>query len=300
MVFQLLPEREPIEIRGGATGPLVPFVVPLEATEMFIRVIALWRDNRPLVGRAPTFELKSGRDGQLTAVDAGTGKVEIREIKGDIAALTEVQRLPLDSYLITLSGLEENPGPWHLRITNNDAETLRFAWVSSYREEETFQPWMALERATTSQDGLLALHGENPETVITVRNWGTAPLIINDPPGTRLGSEQSPVVLRRRPASIAPHDTDELVVECGQVCFADRFSHTFDTNDMNRARTTLSFEVLPRSSAHDSLDDGPAFCRACGRCPDYVPPPLDVGGPCETCGHRGAQHFDVPPDHRNV
>ncbi|MGW7647117.1 hypothetical protein [Streptomyces bobili] len=300
MVFQLLPEREPIEIRGGTTGPLFPFVVPLEATEMFIRVIALWRDNRPLVGRAPTFELKSGRDGQLTAVDARTGKVEIHESEGDIAALAEVQRLPLDSYLITLSGLEENPGPWHLRITNNDAETLRFAWVSSYREEETLQPWMAMERATTSQDSLLALHGENPETVIPVLNLGPGRLIINDPPGTRLGSEQSPVILRRRPASIAPHDTDELVVECGHVCFADRFSHTFDTNDMNRARTTLSFEVLPRCSAHDSLDDEPAFCRTCGRCPDYAAPPLDVGGPCETCGHRGAQHFDVPPDHRNV
>lgn len=300
MVFQLLPEREPIEIRGAATGPLVPFVVPVEATEMFIRVIALWRDNRPLAGRAPTFEFKSGRDGQLTAVDAGTGKVEIRDIKGDIAAWAEVQRLPLDSCLITLSGLEENPGPWHLRVTNNDPETLRFVWASSYREEETLQPWMTLEPATTSQDGLLALHGENPETVITVRNSGTAPLTINDPPGTRLGSEQSPVVLRRRPVSIAPHDTDELVVECEQVYFADRFSHTFDTNDMDRARTTLSFEVLPRSSAHDSLDDEPAFCRACGRCPDYVPLSLDVGGPCKTCGHRGVQHFDVPPDHRNV
>ncbi|MFJ8697059.1 hypothetical protein [Streptomyces roseolilacinus] len=300
MVFQLLPEREPVEIRGGATGPLVPFVVPLEATEMFIRVIALWHDNRPLVGRAPTFELKSGRDGRLTAVDTGTGKVEIREIEGDLAAVAEVRRLPVDSYLVTLSGLRENPGPWHLRITNNDAETLRFAWVSSYREQETWQPWMVLERATAPQDGLLALHGESPETVITVRNRGTAPLTIDDPPGTRLGSEQSPVVLRRRPASIAPHDTDELVVECGRVSFADRFSHTFDTNDVNRAHTTLSFEVLPASSAYDSWDDGPAFCRACGRCPDYVPPPLDVGGPCGTCGHRGAQHFDVPPDHRNA
>jgi hypothetical protein len=93
---------------------------------------------------------------------------------------------------------------------------------------------------------------------------------------------------------------DELVVECGPVDFSDRFSHTFDTNDPSRARTTLSFEVLPRSSAYAPPDDGPAFCRACGWCPDYVPAPIDAGGPCETCGHPGAQHFDVPPDHRNV
>lgn len=299
MVFQLLPETEPIEIRGGATGPLVPFVVPLEATEMFIRVIALWHDNRPLVGRAPTFEFKSGSEGRLTSVEAGTGRVEIPEIKGDIGGTAEVQRMPRDSYLITLSGLEENPGPWHLRITNNDAETLRFAGVSSFSEEETFQPWMVLDPATPSHDGLLALCGENSETVIPVRNQGTGELTINDPPGTRLGSEQSPVVLRRRPAPIAPHDTGELVVECGRVRFADRFSHTFDTNDMNRAGTTLSFEVLPRSAASDSPDHEPAFCRACRQCPDYVPPPA-AGGPCQTCGHRGAQHFDVPPDHRNV
>lgn len=300
MVFQLLPQTEPLELGGGATGPPLPFAVPIEATRMFIRVIALWRDNRPLVGRAPTFELKFGRDGPLTAVDVGTDKVEIRGTEGDVAALAEVGRLPADSYLITLSGLEENPGPWHLRITNNDAETLRFACVASYREEETLQPWMTLERATTSQDGLPVLHGENHETAIMVRNSGTAPLIIHDPPGTRLGSDRSPVVLLRRPASIAPHYTDELVVECGQFSFVDRFSHTFDTNDMDRAHTTLLFEVLPRSAQHVSADDEPAFCRACGRCPDYVPPPRDAGGPCGTCGHRGAQHFDVPPDHRNV
>ncbi|MEE1739756.1 hypothetical protein PUR49_25075 [Streptomyces sp. BE147] len=295
-----MPETEPLELRGDATGPPLPFGVPIEATEMFIRVIALWRDNRPLVGHDPTFELKSGRDGLLTALDARTGKVEVCQTEGDVAALAEVRRLPADSYLITLSGLEENPGPWHLRITNNDAETLRFACVASYREEETSQPWMALDRATTSQDGLPALHGEDSETAITVRNLGPAPLILHDPPGTRLGSDRSPVVLRRRPASIAPHDTDELVVACGQVPFADRFSHTFDTNDMNRAHTTLLFEVLPRSARHDSPDGEPAYCRACGRCPAYVPPPLAVGGPCETCGHRGAEHFDVPPDHRNV
>ncbi|MFI9429135.1 hypothetical protein ACIG54_37075 [Streptomyces achromogenes] len=261
-------------------------------------MIALWHDNRPLVGRDPTFELKSGRDGRLTPVDAGTGKVEIYETEGDVAALALVRRQPAASYLITLSGLEENPGPWHLRITNNDAETLRFTCVASYREEETLQPWMALECAT--HGGLPALRAENPETAITVRNSGTTPLVIHDPPGTPLGSDRSPVVLRRRPASIAPHDADELVVECGQVPFADRFSHTFDTNDMNRAHTTLLFEVLPRSALHYSPDEEPAFCRACGRCPAFVPPPLAVGGPCETCGHRGAEHFDVPPDHRNI
>ncbi|GHF60639.1 hypothetical protein [Streptomyces thermodiastaticus] len=299
MVFQLLPQTEPLELRGGAVGPLVPFTVPIEATGMFLRVIALWRDNLPLVGRAPTFELKSGCDGRLTAVDAGRGKIEIPGADGEIAALAEVDRLPGDSYLIALAGLEERTGPWHLRITNNDAETLRFTCVASYSEEMTRQPWMALECATAVHDGLLALHSDTPETAIKVRNLGTAPLIINDPPGSRLGSDGSPVVLLRRPAPIAPHHADELVVECGQVHYTDRFSHTFDTNDVHRPHTTLLFEVLPRSLRYDMHEEW-AFCRACGRCPDYVAPPVGVGGPCAACGHRAAHHSDVPPDHRNV
>jgi hypothetical protein len=300
MVFQFLPETGPLELPGGATGPPLPFAVPVEATGMFIRVTALWRDNRPLGGRSPTFELRSGRDGRLTAVDAGTEKTEIREGEGGVAALARVGRLPADTYLLTLSGIQENPGPWHLRITNNDAATLRFACVSSYREEETSQPWMALENAQAARDGILVLHGESPGAAVTVRNWGTAPLAVHDPPGARLGSGRSPLVLRQRPAPIAPHDTGELVVACDEVSFSDRFSHTFDTNDLNAAHATLLFEVLPRSAGYGSPDAPPAYCRACGRCPDYGPPPWDVGGPCETCGHRGAQHFDLPPDHRNV
>jgi hypothetical protein len=251
-------------------------------------------------GQAP--DPGQGRDAALSLTDLRLLRPGVHGGEPAVTPGPELERrgAPADTYLLTLSGIQENPGPWHLRITNNDAATLRFACVSSYREEETSQPWMALENAQAARDGILVLHGESPGAAVTVRNWGTAPLAVHDPPGARLGSGRSPLVLRQRPAPIAPHDTGELVVACDEVSFSDRFSHTFDTNDLNAAHATLLFEVLPRSAGYGSPDAPPAYCRACGRCPDYGPPPWDVGGPCETCGHRGAQHFDLPPDHRNV
>jgi hypothetical protein len=153
-------------------------------------------------------------------------------------------------------------------------------------------------------DNVLSLVSGEPERRITVRNWGTAPLRINDEPGSQLGSGGSPAILLSRPDQIATHDVDNLAVRCGEVSFRDDFEHVFDSNDSMAAHNTLRFQTFPAAGAGGILPpDTETFCRQCGRCPEYLPPPppATAGGPCQfsRCGHPGAVHFEVPPDHRN-
>ncbi|MFG1953480.1 hypothetical protein [Micromonospora sp. NPDC048830] len=303
MMFEIYPPAEPLEIPGGGTGPLSGFFVPFEARETYLRVIALWRDNAPLVGHAPTFELKSGRDGELTAVDAEGKTVGIRGAGDSFVASAHCQRLPGDTYLITISDIDEEAGPWYLRIRNNDPEPLRFVWVGSQRESDTLQPWMALDVPGAEQTpGTLSLLSDGPPTEVRVRNQGTAPLVINDEPGTQLDAGRSPAVLVSRPAPIAPHDVGQLTIQCGTVSSAvTEFEHVFDANDPRVEHRTLRFQTLPISAGTPlGGQESESFCRWCGRCPEYLPPspPGLPGGPCRRagCADPAAAHFDVPPD----
>lgn len=298
MVFRLASPLEPLGVPGGRTGPLMELFIPAEANEMFLRVIALWRDNTPLVGAAPTFHLKSGREGEITEVNADGEEVLIPDDEGKTAAHATCRRLPADTYLLTLSDLADSAGPWYLRIRNNDSETLRFTWVSATEEDDTLQPRMVLEPTGTDPgDGVLSLRSGETERVVRVSNCGTAPLIIDDEPGTTLGG--SPAVLSSRPARIAPHEVDHLTISCGEVSFYEEYEHVFYSNDPDPAHNTLRFQTLPVSGS----DLGPlpgSFCRLCGRCPEYLPP-ARPGGRCQRdrCRHAAAVHFEVPPDHRN-
>ncbi len=300
MAFRLLSPSEPLEVPGGQTGPLVELFVPVEAKEVYLRVIALWRDNVPLVGAAPTFHLKSGRDGEITAFTADGQEVVVPDDEGKAAAQVTCRRLPADTYLISISDISEDAGPWQLRISNNDSETLRFAWVSADDERDTLQPWMVLEPTGIDPgDGMLTLLRDESERVLLVRNRGTAPLLIKDEPGTPLGG--SPVVLVNRPALIAPHDVDRLTVKCGEVSFHDVFEHVFESNDPDPAHNTLRFQILPLPAGKDLGPAPGSFCRLCGRCPEYLSPPTHPGGPCrrERCRHTAAVHFAVSPGYRS-
>jgi hypothetical protein len=110
------------------------------------------------------------------------------------------------------------------------------------------------------------------------------------------------VVILRKTAQIAPHDVGEITVECGEVLFRRHLVHTFDADDALPAHRTLSFNVLPILGGGGFVpppEDN--FCRSCGRCQEYVPPPGPPGGRCQrgVCRHPAAHHFEVPPDHRN-
>ncbi len=301
MTHQLFPNTEPLEIAGGRTGPLSEFFVPLGAEQMFLRVVALWRDNTALVGQAPTFQFKSGPDAGLTTVEADGATVEVRGGKDDVVAIASCQRTVADTYLVSLLNLAEDAGPWQMRIRNNESETLRFAWVSSRWEENTLQPWMMLDHVSDSDGNPLPLVAGEDEVFVTVRNCGTAPLILSDEPGVRLGAS-SPVALVSRPAQVPIHGVDRIAIRCGEVPFRGEHEHVFDTNDRVLAHNTLRFQTFPVHGGPGYLAPEPGlFCRSCARCPQYLPPSQTTAGRCrrEGCGHPAALHFPVPPEQRN-
>lgn len=130
---------------------------------------------------------------------------------------------------------------------NNADETLRFVCVSSHKERNTLQPWMTLGNRQNDESGpaRLSFVGPSLGQFITVRNWGTAPVTINDTPGTPIGGQQSPVILVSRPSEIAPHGVDHISFRCEQVDVQAEFPHTFDSNDKEPMHTALRIVVTP-------------------------------------------------------
>ncbi|MEV5349979.1 hypothetical protein ACIG54_37080 [Streptomyces achromogenes] len=228
-VIQIFPSDEPLTLAPGQTGPLVDFEVPIEPVPMFLRFIALWTDNTPLNGAAPTFGIKLG-EGLITTVAANDTEVVIPGPKEGGTA--RCRRLNDDLYLLTVVNHTESRTSWQLRIKNKADRTLRFVWVNSNVKDDTFQPWMAV-------DDQLTITSRSPVGFVVVRNWGTGTLTIDDSPGTPVGGQNSPVVLVHRPAEIAPHGVDHLAFSCGDVRSRMNLEHTFRTNDDKTAHTTL-------------------------------------------------------------
>ncbi|MGW7647118.1 hypothetical protein [Streptomyces bobili] len=235
-VIQIFPHDEPLTLVPGQTGPLIEFDVPIEQQPMFLRVIALWTDNTPLRGAAPTFEIKLGERGRITAVAADDTQVSIPG--PEEGGTASCRPLPDGIYLLTVINHSESRTTWKLRITNNADQTLRFVWVNSNITDDTFQPWMAL-------DDQLSITSRSPVSFVVARNWGPGTLTIEDSPGTPVGGQDSPVVLLHRPAEIAPHGVDHLAFSCGDVLSRRELEHTFKTNDDKADHTTLRILADP-------------------------------------------------------
>lgn len=245
--FTMFPDTKPLPLTPGQTGPLFEFFVKVGAEEMFLRVIALWTDNTALEGAAPTFQLKAP-GGIITSVNAGAGDVDLPG-EGGLAGTADCQRLQGDIYLVTIADINEDVTgrKWQLRIRNNADQALNFVWVSSDKERDTRQPWMVLgdppDAPGLAGPARLSLAGASRGEFFTVRNWGTAPLEIRDAVNEPIGGPQSPAILVSRPAQIAPHGVDHMVIRCEPVDVPAEFPHTFDSNDPEPTHKTLRIEV---------------------------------------------------------
>ncbi|MFG1953477.1 hypothetical protein [Micromonospora sp. NPDC048830] len=244
MEFQMFPPDEPLALAPGKTGPLCAFFVPIQVERTFLRLIALWTDNAALEGAAPTIQIKAN-DGVITSVKADAGDVDI-PTTDDVAGTANCRRLPGDVYLVTIANLPGRDTHWQLRVRNNADRDLRFVWVSSHEEEATLQPWMAVgdQRDETGRR-VVSLVGRRTDQFVAVRNLGTRPLEIRDMLDTPVGGQDSPVRLVSRPAVVAPHGVDHIVLRCEEIDAPLDLSHTFDANDEEPTHRTLRITVTP-------------------------------------------------------
>jgi hypothetical protein len=271
------------------TSSAIEFVVLLEAKQTFIRVIAHLRDNTILGGAPPTFLIRAGVGGP-TAVDLGAGKVGIVGSGGAKVAIATCERTAedADTYLVTVNHSAPS-GPWQVQVRNNDPERLAFTGFISHVERETLQPWLDIE-------GELRLGGlSRTQGGIVMRNLGTAPLVLGEKPGDRLGPEASPASVFQIPQGpITPHHTDKLVADCpalAEVASATekKFAHTFRSNDLDPAHGKISFKIVPPVLPSTR-------CRKNDGCREFVPRAAPDEDSCETCLHDiGFHGLPSPP-----
>ncbi|GHF60646.1 hypothetical protein [Streptomyces thermodiastaticus] len=241
-VIQIFPSEEPLALAPGQTGPLVEFDMPIEPIPMFLRFVALWTDNTPLGDADPRFGIKLG-EGLITTVAADGTEVGIPGPKGGGSA--SCRRLSDGLYLLTVVNHTESKPTWQLRIRNTADQTLRFVWVNSNVKSDTLQPWMALDQPLSIVGRSRPDVGRGRVGFVTVRNWGTGTLTIDDSLGSPIGGQDSPVVLVHRPAEIAPHGVDHLAFDCGEVRSRMVLQHTFATNDDRTDHAALEIIADP-------------------------------------------------------
>lgn len=233
--MKIFPDNEPLALAGGQTSELFEFSVPAEPAPRFLRIIALWRDNTPFEGAAPTFQIKMAQ-GEIRSVPVDGDPVLIPGLPGGGQASCQSQGR--DIYVLEVVNHTEQDLTWKLRITNNTNVTLRFVWVHAETALKTKAPWMVI-------DGDLSIASRSLGSFVTVRNWGTETLRIHDIDKTPIGPPDSPVVLASRPSKLPPHGVDHFAFTCGEVSSPKAFAHTFTANDDNLDHTTLRVAITP-------------------------------------------------------
>ena len=237
----------PLPIAGQQTSQLFDLNVPAGEKAFFLRLIALFRDNEPLGGEAPTFQIKSGT-GDLTPVGLNPAGVKVLDGDGNFVGAVTCERGHKDVFLLTISEIEENTGPWKMRIRNNDSESLRFLGFTSTQVDQTLQPWLVIGKSSSSFSFSPPMVGvvqvEIKTTVFEVRNLGTAPLIFFEDPGPI--AEDTQITLIERPDRVDLHQlrtlafnslsTDPLLFP-----FASPIEHFLLCNDTIKEHTKIEF-----------------------------------------------------------
>jgi hypothetical protein len=166
----------PVPLAGQQPSQLFDLVRKRDEGQMFVRLVALFRDNDPLEGKAPTLQIKAGTGTILTSVEANASWVSVRDADDNVVGSATCQRLKNDIFLLTISDMAENSGPWRLRIQNNDAEALRFLGFTAPDPDDTRQPWMVLGGADNGGPVFGLSNQGSRLRDIEVRNLGTEPL----------------------------------------------------------------------------------------------------------------------------
>jgi len=252
MAFDVLPGLSgPLPIAGQQTSQLFDINMPAGEETFFLSFIALFRDNEPLGGEAPTFQIRAGR-GVITSVGPNSAGVDIPDGDESVVGTVTCKRLPNDVFLLTISEIVENSGPWRIRIRNNDSESLRFLGFSSTQAENTLQPWLVVGGPGERRAGESFFRLAEGSQSIEIRNLGTAPLDLFEDPGP-LGEDPS-VILTEKPTRVELHGKDKLTFKCDDRAIG-RILHFLRCNDMIKDHTQVDL-LVTISHSHPSNPDG--------------------------------------------
>ena len=276
--------------------------VPVEVSDTYLRIIALWHDNEPLGGELATIEIRSGQ-GNLTALNVrpvgAESEVTVIGTNGALAGKATCG-VNNDIYLVHISELGDDNGPWRLRLKNNDSQTLYFVAVSSTDADQTFQPWMVwgatkgtIGTAENPDDFRFSLQSKSDTHAVAVRNLGTGPLVFFDSAGP-IGGHDSPAVISAIPHQIEPHGIQDVVfgVHPNGADADATVEHTMTTSDPRHTAELTIF--VSRTNFPPPPPPPPGASCNVDQCPGYVPPPPypNEGGPCVQpgCGHDNIFH----------
>jgi hypothetical protein len=292
--IQAVPAEEPVAVAGHTKSNALEFTIPtdvfqtippaLEPTRtVFLRFIALSRDNQPSVHEAPEFAI--GVLGQEPSLVTSTSQdVVIRDPDGNAVGSASCVPLDDDIFLITISKLVNVDG-WSIEIRNHDSQLLSFQGFRSSSAKATLQPRMKLAETEITL-------GSSDVREIEVRNLGTSDLSFTDLVGRPVPGA-SDVILDSRPESLKPHGVGKLTFRCGRLTPSlnvQKSTVVIGCNDQDREHRKLELELHPPPPPPPPPEMMP--CRRCD-CRDFKGP----GGPghnCkrEGCGHSWFLHFD--------
>jgi hypothetical protein len=211
MAFQVFPKgaSAPLEVAPSLATPVAAFDElagpTTEGPTIFILVVKVGDECRPVGGADPQFRLRASGGGDVAAKKFPNAAT-IRNADGEAVADATYEAAANGLYRMRVFLLAEG-SDWELEIVNTDAEPRSFTWVVADSEAAARRPWIDL---TTQSVSGTVLAGETKTTDVVVANRGTGTLVISDAVGLSLSSGYR---LSRVPGPIAPNACGELEVE---------------------------------------------------------------------------------------
>ncbi|MCQ6556831.1 hypothetical protein NPS70_27120 [Streptomyces sp. C10-9-1] len=209
-VFQMFPQDGPLRLANRATSGLVPFLVPSDASTMFLRLIAVGSNCESLGGAAPTIELRAGT-GEMSDIPRAPGEGAIHDEYGAHVGTASWTRERHDIFMVELFIANKDARLWRVRITNNDPEELGFVWVTSDVADDTHQPRPSMQRHFERHE-VAGIQLDN--IVANIANVGTAELKFKDLPGTDMGAG---FTLLKVPSGIPPNGCGSLEIRVDTI-----------------------------------------------------------------------------------
>lgn len=256
------PGSGPLSVDPGTPSALIEFadrsaVDPVTGRNvMFLRAVQVSdqaTDNLPrpalllAVGQGPPTEVTASPTSIPRQTGGSAAATAVLTAEGDGIDLIEIE--PLESDL-----------QWQLQIINRDTRSRRYTWVVATTDAETRQPWLDIASQSVAFD---TLTGETPAAQeVTLANYGTGPLVLDDPDGAELGAGFRVLTITPRPLGGNRRALARIGFTAPDTPGAPATTHTFGSNDPAAANTAghnnrLGLTATVRLGAHLTVTRSP-------------------------------------------